>query len=51
LEELVEGSARVVILRDGRAVAEFPHAVATQARIIQAMAGEDEATIFAGHGP
>ena len=41
LEELVEGSARVVVMRDGRAVAELGHDRITQDAIIQAMADDD----------
>jgi ribose transport system ATP-binding protein len=38
LEELVEGSDRVVVLRDGRTVAELPHAAITEDAIMAAMA-------------
>jgi len=38
LEELVEGSSRVVVMRDGRAVAELRRAEITQDNIIHAMA-------------
>ena len=38
LEELVEGSDRVVVLRDGRTVAELPHAAITEDAIMSAMA-------------
>ena len=38
LEELVEGSSRVVVLRDGRTVVELPHAALSQDAIIHAMA-------------
>ena len=41
LEELVEGSARVVVLRDGRSVAELRGAEITQAAVLRAMAGGD----------
>jgi ribose transport system ATP-binding protein len=47
LEELVEGSSRVVVMRDGRAVAELRAAEITQDNIIHAMA-EGEAA--AGDG-
>ncbi len=40
LEELVEGSTRVVVLRDGHDVAELRGAEISQARIVDAMAGE-----------
>jgi len=39
LEELVEGSTRVVVLRDGRDVAELPREALSQDAIIHAMAG------------
>ncbi len=38
LEELTEGSDRVVVLRDGRTVAELPHDGITQNAIMAAMA-------------
>jgi ribose transport system ATP-binding protein len=38
LEELVEGSSRVVVLRDGRSVAELADADLTQGHIVRAMA-------------
>ena len=38
LEELVEGASRVVVLRDGRAVAELPRERLSQQAIIEAMA-------------
>jgi galactofuranose transport system ATP-binding protein len=38
LEELIEGSDRVVVLRDGRTVAELPHAEVSQDVIMAAMA-------------
>jgi ribose transport system ATP-binding protein len=41
LEELVEGSARVVVMRDGRTVAELSHDQLSQDAIIQAMADDD----------
>ena len=43
LEELVEGSDRVVVLRDGRTVAELPHEAISEDSIMQTMA-EDQAT-------
>jgi galactofuranose transport system ATP-binding protein len=44
LEELVEGSSRVVVLRDGQAVQELGHQGLTQEAIIRAMAGGSAAT-------
>jgi ribose transport system ATP-binding protein len=41
LEELVEGSARVVVMRDGRTVAEIPREKLSQEAIIHAMADDD----------
>jgi ribose transport system ATP-binding protein len=38
LEELVEGSGRVVVMRDGELVAEIPHSQISQDAIISAMA-------------
>jgi galactofuranose transport system ATP-binding protein len=38
LEELIEGSDRVVVLRDGRTVAELPHEAVTEDAIMEAMA-------------
>ena len=38
LEELTEGGDRVVVMRDGRTVAELPHEAATQDAIMAAMA-------------
>jgi ribose transport system ATP-binding protein len=38
LEEIVEGSDRVVVLRDGRTVSELPKAEISEERIIAAMA-------------
>jgi ribose transport system ATP-binding protein len=43
LEELVEGSSRVVVLRDGRNVAELTGDEISQQAIIRAMASEDAA--------
>ena len=53
LEELVEGSSRVVVMRDGRCVAELRGAEVSQDRIIRAMAegsaaGEPESAGGAG---
>ena len=43
LEELTEGSDRIVVLRDGRTVAEFPREQISQNAIMVAMAqGTDE---------
>jgi galactofuranose transport system ATP-binding protein len=43
LEEITEGADRVVVLREGRTVAEFDHAEANQDTVMHAMAhGEDE---------
>jgi ribose transport system ATP-binding protein len=42
LEELVEGSSRVVVMRDGRLVAELRGAQISQDGIIRAMAEGDE---------
>ena len=42
LEELVEGSTRVVVLRDGRTVAELRGDAISQASIIEAMAGGEQ---------
>lgn len=42
IEELTEGSNRVVVLRDGRTVAELPHAEASQDAIMAAMAHGSE---------
>jgi ribose transport system ATP-binding protein len=38
LEELVEGSNRVVVMRDGELAAEIPHGQISQDAIISAMA-------------
>ena len=45
LEELVEGSTRVVVLRDGRTVAELRRDQISQASIIQAMAGDQPVAV------
>jgi monosaccharide-transporting ATPase len=46
LEELIEGSDRVVVLRDGRTVAELPHEAVSEDAIMEAMAegrpGQDQ---------
>jgi monosaccharide-transporting ATPase len=42
LEELVEGSDRVVVLRDGRTVAELPHEAVTEDAIMEAMAEDGD---------
>ncbi len=42
LEELLEGSDRVVVMRDGRSVAEIPHAQISQDAILKAMAHGNE---------
>ena len=42
LEELLEGSDRVFVLRDGHMVAEIPHASVTQDAILTAMAQEQK---------
>jgi monosaccharide-transporting ATPase len=38
IEEVVEGSDRVFVLRDGRSVAELPHDQASEAVVMSAMA-------------
>jgi len=43
LEELVEGSSRVVVLRDGRSVGELRRDEISQDAIIHAMAGSPTA--------
>jgi ribose transport system ATP-binding protein len=48
LEELIEGSDRVVVLRDGRTVAELPHEAVTEDAIMHAMA---EGQPAGGEGP
>jgi len=51
LEELTEGSDRVVVLRDGRTVAQLPHGEITQNAIMHAMAhGAHETGEEAAHG-
>ncbi len=41
VEEVLEGSDRVVVMRDGRSVADMPHAEATQDALFEAMAQGD----------
>ena len=41
LEEVLEGSDRVFVLREGRSVAEFSHADATESAVMTAMAHGD----------
>jgi galactofuranose transport system ATP-binding protein len=51
LEEITEGADRVFVLSDGRTVADLPHAEASAAAIIAAMAHSGaEAVADAGHG-
>jgi len=51
LEEITEGADRVFVLSDGRTVADLPHAKASAAAIMAAMAhGGAEAGAEAGHG-
>ena len=51
LEELTEGCDRVVVLREGRTVAELPHATVSQGAIMAAMAhGSESAPVEAVHG-
>ena len=53
IEELTEGSDRVVVLRDGRTVAELPHDSISQDAIMRAMAhgaAEEERSQEAEHG-
>ena len=38
LEEIIEGSDRVFVLREGRSVAELPHGEASEAAVMAAMA-------------
>jgi ribose transport system ATP-binding protein len=51
LEELVEGSARVIVLRDGQDVAELPRERLSQDAIIHAMAGGGPAPADAPAAP
>lgn len=48
IEELIEGADRVVVLRDGRTVAELPHDQVSQNAIMNAMAHGAEPTTEAG---
>jgi galactofuranose transport system ATP-binding protein len=41
LEEVLEGSDRVFVLREGRSVAEFPHSEASESAVMTAMAHGD----------
>jgi galactofuranose transport system ATP-binding protein len=52
LEEIIEGADRVFVLSDGRTVADLPHAKASAAAIMAAMAHTDAAATGAeaGHG-
>jgi len=52
LEEIIEGADRVFVLSDGRTVADLPHAQASAAAIITAMAHTDAVATGAeaGHG-
>ena len=46
LEEITEGADRVVVLREGRTVAEFDHAEVSQDTVMHAMAhGDDESGV------
>jgi ribose transport system ATP-binding protein len=38
IEEIIEGSDRVFVLRDGRSVAELPRGQASEAAVMSAMA-------------
>ena len=49
LEEICEGADRVFVLRDGRTVAEFDHAQATESNIMAAMAEAPEPTPPVAH--
>jgi monosaccharide-transporting ATPase len=48
LEEVLEGSDRVFVLREGRSVAEFSHAEATESAVMTAMAHGDNDLIPEG---
>ncbi len=50
LEEIVEGADRVFVLSDGRTVADLPHAAASAAAIMAAMAHEDPAATGSADG-
>ena len=51
LEELVEGSSRVVVMRDGELVAELPRSMISQDAIINAMASVDPVPESIGDKP
>jgi monosaccharide-transporting ATPase len=48
LEEVLEGSDRVFVLREGRSVAEFSHAEATESAVMTAMAHGDSDLVAEG---
>ena len=48
LEEVIEGSDRVFVLREGRNVAEFAHAEASEAAVMAAMAHGDGSETASG---
>ena len=48
LEEVIEGSDRVFVLREGRSVAELPHGEASEAAVMAAMAHGEAHTGRAG---
>jgi monosaccharide-transporting ATPase len=48
LEEVLEGSDRVFVLREGRSVAEFSHAEATESAVMTAMAHGDHDLVREG---
>jgi galactofuranose transport system ATP-binding protein len=48
LEEVLEGSDRVFVLREGRSVAEFSHAEATESAVMTAMAHGDHDLVPVG---
>ena len=48
LEEVIEGSDRVFVLREGRSVAEFSHAEASEAAVMAAMAHGDSDLVADG---
>jgi len=50
LEEITEGADRVFVLSDGRTVADLPHAEASAAAIMAAMAHGADVAAEAGHG-
>ena len=51
LEEVLEGSDRVFVLREGRSVAEFSHAEASEDAVMTAMAHGDSDLIPEGSAP